>query len=138
MLAGAARTPVRQSRSGRQPDQAGSHLAVKLASTYAPLSIAESLVLGRSNRLAPKPSGQLRCANKERAMYREPGTSVANDDHDILTLAEVAEMTRMEPSTLRWWRFAGEGGPKSFKLGRRIMYRRADVEKWLEAHADGQ
>lgn len=63
---------------------------------------------------------------------------MANDGPRILTLAEVADITRMEPSTLRWWRFAGEGGPKSFKLGRRIMYRRADVEQWLEAHPDGQ
>ena len=26
----------------------------------------------------------------------------------------------------------GEGGPASFKLGKRVMYRRVDVEKWLE------
>jgi hypothetical protein len=33
--------------------------------------------------------------------------------------------------TLPWWRAVGEDGPESFKLGRRVMYRRTDVEKWL-------
>jgi predicted DNA-binding transcriptional regulator AlpA len=33
--------------------------------------------------------------------------------------------------TLRYWRHGGTGGPPSFKLGRRVMYRRAEVEKWL-------
>lgn len=104
----------------------------KLASTYALLSIAESLTAGRPTHLAPKPSGELRCANEQCAMYREPGTPVADGNHDILTLAEVAEMTRTKPATLRYWRSVGDGGPKSFKLGRRVMYRRADVETWLE------
>jgi hypothetical protein len=40
-------------------------------------------------------------------------------------------MTRMSVGTLPWWRALGEGGPESFKLGRRVMYRRTDVEKWL-------
>jgi excisionase family DNA binding protein len=51
---------------------------------------------------------------------------------ELLTVAEVAEMTRLSAGTLRYWRALGEGGPASFKLGRRVMYRRADVEKWLE------
>jgi hypothetical protein len=58
----------------------------KLASTYALLSIAESLGLGRPTPSAPKPSGELRCANEQCAMHREPGTPVANGDHTILTL----------------------------------------------------
>src|ERR1700758_822760 len=81
----------------------------KLASTYALLSIAESLASGRSTRSEPKPSAQ-------------PGTPTT--DHDLLTVAEVAEVTRQTPSTLRYWRCAGHGGAKSFKLGRRILYRR--------------
>src|ERR1700733_11580878 len=58
----------------------------KLASTYALLSIAESLGSGRPTHSAPKPSGELRCANEQCAMYREPGTPVINGDYDILTL----------------------------------------------------
>jgi len=41
-------------------------------------------------------------------------------------------MTRLSAGTLRYWRALGVRGPVSFKLGRRVMYRRADVEKWLE------
>ncbi len=90
----------------------------KLASTYALLSIAESLA-----RQWPV-SWQSAPARQEQTVPAPSG--------EILTLAEVAEMTRQQPSTLRWWRAVGQGGPKSFKLGRRVMYRRADVERWLE------
>jgi predicted DNA-binding transcriptional regulator AlpA len=107
----------------------------KLVTAYALLSIAESLA--SSCRPLHKQSGELRCANEKCAMYQEPGTLVSNGDQDILTLAEVAEMSRQAPATLRYWRYAGEAGPKSFKLGRRIMYRRADVEQWLaDAHGE--
>jgi excisionase family DNA binding protein len=51
---------------------------------------------------------------------------------ELLTVAEVAEMTRLSVGTLRWWRSVGAGGPPSIKLGRRVMYRRADVEKWMD------
>ena len=50
----------------------------------------------------------------------------------IETLAEVAERTRKSPSTLRYWRHRGVG-PRSFKLGRSVMYREADVNAWLDA-----
>ena len=108
----------------------------KLASTYALLCIAESLGSGRPPNSAPSPSGELRCANEQCALYRESGAPITNGDNDILTLAEVAEMTRTSPATLRYWRSVGDGGPKSFKLGRRVLYHRADVEQWI-AEADG-
>jgi predicted DNA-binding transcriptional regulator AlpA len=108
----------------------------KLASTYALLCIAESLGSGRPTHSAPKSWGELRCANEECAMYREPGMPVTNGDYDILTLAEVAAMTRTSPATLRYWRSVGDCGPKSFRLGRRVFYHRADVEQWI-AEADG-
>jgi predicted DNA-binding transcriptional regulator AlpA len=107
--------------------------AWKLASTYALLSIAESLASGWRSRAEPNPSRELRCANQH-CVYREPETPVR--DHDILTLAEVAEMTRTNPATLRYWRSVGDCGPKSFKLGRRVLYHRADIEQWI-AEADG-
>jgi excisionase family DNA binding protein len=88
----------------------------KLASTYALLSIAESLLTQHQPR-RPGP---------DRAGL--PG----HKHGELLTVAEVAEMTRLSVGTLRYWRHAGTGGPASFKLGRRVMYRRADVEKWLE------
>ena len=35
-------------------------------------------------------------------------------------------------ATLRWWLHNGTG-PDHFKIGRRIMYRGSDVDRWLEA-----
>jgi predicted DNA-binding transcriptional regulator AlpA len=95
----------------------------KLASTYALLSIAESLA-----RQLP--------VSRQSAPARQ-GPTVPAPNGEILTPTEVAEMTRQQPSTLRWWRAVGAGGPKSFKLGRRVMYRRADVEQWLAAQVNG-
>ena len=50
---------------------------------------------------------------------------------DLLTLTEAAELLRTAPETLRYWRHIGTG-PASAKLGRRVVYRRADVEAWIE------
>jgi predicted DNA-binding transcriptional regulator AlpA len=49
---------------------------------------------------------------------------------DLLTTVEVAQITRSPVSTLRYWRHLGTG-PHSFRLGRRVVYRRADVAAWL-------
>ena len=49
---------------------------------------------------------------------------------DLLTTAEVAAITRAPVSTLRYWRHLSTG-PHSFRLGRRVAYRRADVTAWL-------
>lgn len=49
-----------------------------------------------------------------------------------LTTVEVAEICRTSPETIRWWRHIGKG-PRSFKLGRRVLYRLTDVEQWIES-----
>ncbi len=91
----------------------------KLASTYALLSIAESMAGVRQS--APKTS---------RASVRM--TSSTPSDSELLTTADVSAMARVAVATLRYWRHAGGVvGPPSVKLGRRVMYRRAEVEKWL-------
>lgn len=52
--------------------------------------------------------------------------------------AEVATDARLPVNTLRWYRSTGKGGPKFFKLGRRVLYARSDVEAWInEARAAG-
>ena len=51
---------------------------------------------------------------------------------DLLLTTEVAELIRTPEATLRYWRHTGVG-PKSARLGRRVVYRRADVEAWVEA-----
>jgi predicted DNA-binding transcriptional regulator AlpA len=49
----------------------------------------------------------------------------------ILMLPEVSQRTRTPEATLRWWRHQGVG-PKSFKVGKRVMYRENDVDEWLD------
>jgi predicted DNA-binding transcriptional regulator AlpA len=50
----------------------------------------------------------------------------------LLTTQEVSERTRIPPETLRYFRHRGIG-PKSFKLGRRVLYAAEDVEAWIAA-----
>lgn len=50
----------------------------------------------------------------------------------LLTLTEVAEMTRLSEATLRYFRHRNTG-PRSAKLGRRLVYREADVQEWVAA-----
>ncbi len=49
-----------------------------------------------------------------------------------LTGAEVAAMFRTSPETVRYWRHIGKG-PRSFKVGRRVLYRESDVMAWADA-----
>ena len=49
---------------------------------------------------------------------------------DLLTLDEVSQRYRVPKATLRYWRHKGEG-PKSFRLGRRVVYRLDDCEAWV-------
>jgi predicted DNA-binding transcriptional regulator AlpA len=52
---------------------------------------------------------------------------------DILLMEEVSELTRIPLSTLRFYRHVGKGGPRSFRLGNRVVYKRADIEAWIES-----
>ena len=49
---------------------------------------------------------------------------------DLLNIAEVSELTGVPVATLRYWRHTGTG-PRSFRIGKRIAYKREDVETWL-------
>jgi DNA-binding transcriptional MerR regulator len=52
----------------------------------------------------------------------------------LLTTREVAEIIRLAPETLRYWRWKGIG-PKSFRLGSRVVYREKDVLAWIDDQA---
>jgi excisionase family DNA binding protein len=54
---------------------------------------------------------------------------------DLLTIAEAAALLRAPVATLRYWRHLGTG-PRSFRLGRRVLYRRDDLRTWIEAQQD--
>jgi hypothetical protein len=54
---------------------------------------------------------------------------------DLLTVEEVAALTRKPVATLRWLKSTGQG-PRCGKLGKRVIYRRADVESWIATAFD--
>jgi len=47
-----------------------------------------------------------------------------------LTTDEMAELLRTSAETVRYWRHIGKG-PKSFKVGRRVLYAAEDVEAFV-------
>jgi predicted DNA-binding transcriptional regulator AlpA len=50
----------------------------------------------------------------------------------LLDTDEVAELIGIKSQTLRYWRHIGNQGPRSFRMGgRRVYYRREDVEAWV-------
>ena len=53
-------------------------------------------------------------------------------DDDLLFAPEVSKFLRVPEPTLRYWAHRGEG-PKSFRMGRRRVWKRSDVAAWLEA-----
>ena len=53
-------------------------------------------------------------------------------DPELLTIAEAAELLRAPVATLRYWRHQ-DTGPRSFRLGRRVLYRRDDLHAWIDA-----
>jgi excisionase family DNA binding protein len=54
---------------------------------------------------------------------------------EYMTTEEVAELLRTSPESVRFWRHS-RTGPRSFKVGRRVLYDRRDVEAFIEAARD--
>ncbi len=59
----------------------------------------------------------------------------AENEPELLTITEAADVLRAPVATLRYWRHLGTG-PNSFRRGRRVLYRRADLRTWIDAQAD--
>jgi excisionase family DNA binding protein len=56
-------------------------------------------------------------------------------EHDrLMTLQEVAEYLGKPPQTLYMWRTRGDG-PRSYRVGRHVRYRKPEVDEWLERRA---
>lgn len=49
---------------------------------------------------------------------------------DLLGVRAASALLGIPEATLRYWRHAGQG-PESFKLGRRLVYRREELERWI-------
>jgi excisionase family DNA binding protein len=54
---------------------------------------------------------------------------------DFLTTDELAMLLRAPTETVRYWRHVGKG-PRSFKVGRRVLYAREDVEAFIAKARD--
>jgi hypothetical protein len=52
----------------------------------------------------------------------------------LVTLEEAAAALRTPVATLRYWRWQGTG-PKSLKVGRRVLYRQSDLVAFIEQQA---
>ena len=54
---------------------------------------------------------------------------------ELLTVQELAALLKVPVSTVYSWRHLGVG-PRGIRVGRYVRYRRADVEAFLDEHAD--
>jgi excisionase family DNA binding protein len=60
---------------------------------------------------------------------------IADHQPELLTITEAADVLRTPVATLRYWRHLGTG-PRSLRLGRRVLYRRDDLRAWIEAQRE--
>lgn len=49
----------------------------------------------------------------------------------LLNTTEAAEVLRLGVATLHRWRKSGKG-PPYIEMGRKVYYRRADLDRWIE------
>jgi len=56
----------------------------------------------------------------------------ASREPALLNITEAAELLRAPVATLRYWRHLGTG-PRSFRLGRRVLYRHDDLRSWIDS-----
>lgn len=50
---------------------------------------------------------------------------------EFMTPLEFAVLIRTPLGTIRKWRHE-KSGPAGYRFGRRLLYRRSEVEKWIE------
>ena len=60
-----------------------------------------------------------------------PDNSILIDRQAYLSPTQVAEMLHVKPRTLETWRREGSGPPFR-RFAKRVLYKREDVERWLE------
>ena len=51
-----------------------------------------------------------------------------------MTSKEAGTYLRTSDAVLQQWRYLGKG-PKYYKLGRKVLYKRADLDAWVESQA---
>lgn len=60
------------------------------------------------------------------------GADGRSSNDKLLTLEQISELTHMPVATLRYKRHRGEL-PFIFKIGRRLVAHRGDLDKWIDA-----
>jgi hypothetical protein len=111
--------------------------SIRKSATGADLiDVAEWILNGR-RRGTSTPTGLTVSAEPEPALMTDDETR-----GPWMTIEDVANELGVPVPTLRYWRAQKssastvEPGPPSSKIGRRVFYRRADVEAWASAHFD--
>lgn len=64
------------------------------------------------------------------AIDPEPTSEAPRAEPELLDSLDLERLTGTAASTWRYWAHIGTG-PKSFKLGRRRVWRKAEVLRWL-------
>jgi predicted site-specific integrase-resolvase len=57
---------------------------------------------------------------------------------DLLNPEQTADLIKIKKDTLAIWRTTGRYNLKFVKVGRRIFYRRSDIQDWLESRTQTQ
>lgn len=50
---------------------------------------------------------------------------------DLMGVKAAAAFLGIAEGTLRYWRSVGDEGPPSFKIGRKVFYDRAELDRWI-------
>ncbi|MGX7680097.1 helix-turn-helix transcriptional regulator [Jatrophihabitans sp. DSM 45814] len=57
------------------------------------------------------------------------------NEERLMTISDVAEHLQVPIATLCSWRSRGDG-PRGFRIGRHVRYRRADLDAWIDSLQD--
>ncbi len=66
----------------------------------------------------------------------KPQSAPSSEPPEFMTTGEVAVLLRTSPQTVRYWRYIGYG-PSGPKVGRRVLYRRRDIDDFLATFKEG-
>jgi excisionase family DNA binding protein len=65
-----------------------------------------------------------------------PPVPASSSNGDWLTVEELAELMHTSPGTVHYWRHQGKA-PPALKAGRRLLFRRDDVDAWMQNNNGG-
>ncbi len=66
--------------------------------------------------------------------HNEPEARNEHSPEPLLTVEDLSDFLKVPPATLYGYRSKGIG-PKGYRFGRHLRYRREEVEAWLDGQA---